>query len=156
MGKMFGLLLLLAAESAVAQEALSTTITLRPGFAARWQAPRAFRNVSVADGAIVDAAPQSDHRLLLTAKATGATNVMVLDDQGELVANLIVSVGGTLNKIVIHNKRDNLAGYTAYSCTPVCERIEDKMEGTDRVPPQNQYQYNSTSTATTIQQPPPR
>lgn len=155
MHKMLGVLLLLAVESASAQVVQNEAITLRPGFAARWQAPRAFRTASVADASIIEVVPQSDHRLLLTAKATGSTNVMVLDEQGDLVANLIVSVGGVLNKVVIHNKRDNLAGYTAYSCSPVCERIDDKMEGTDRVPLQNQYQYNSTSTTTTIQ-PPPR
>ena len=36
--------------------------------------------------------------------------------------------------MVIHNKIDNVAGYTNYLCNPICIRAKDEMEGGDRVP----------------------
>ena len=50
------------------------------------------------------------------------------------------------NKVVVHNKRSNLAGFTNYICNPICIRVADPMEGTDRVPVQNLSTQNFNQT----------
>ena len=50
------------------------------------------------------------------------------------------------NKVVIHNKIDNLAGYTNYLCNPICIRVKDAMEGGDRVPQRTLFSQSSSDT----------
>lgn len=127
--------LMCLATVAGAQE-VTTQITMTPGFYALWKSPRPFTEVLIADPLVVDGAPARDSSTLrFIAKAPGATNVIVLDEQDEPIANIVVVVSPReIAKVVIHNKLGNLAGYTAYQCTPICTRLEDKFEGQDRIP----------------------
>jgi hypothetical protein len=64
---------------------------------------------------------------------------LLVDRDGQEVGNVVVTVQPDRepNKVVIHNKKDNLAGYTNYICNPICVRVGDPMEGGDRVPLRN-------------------
>ena len=67
-----------------------------------------------------------------------------MDGSGQEVGNVAVTVTNPEpvrqpNKVVIHNKIDNLAGYTNYLCNPICIRVKDEMEGADRVPQRNLF-----------------
>jgi hypothetical protein len=122
------------------QPEFTHTIEMEPGFAARWTAPRPFASIIIGDSKVADAIPgQIDRVVVITSKTAGQTNLLMVDDKGEQVANLFVSVAPInrreSKKVAIHNKLDNLAGYTAYQCSPICVRMDDKLEGSDRVPP---------------------
>ena len=67
-----------------------------------------------------------------------------MDRSGQEVGNVVVTVTNPEpvregNKVVVHNKINNLAGYTAYICNPICFRVKDDMEGGDRVPQRNLF-----------------
>jgi hypothetical protein len=117
-------------------------IEMPPGFSMRFEAPRSFASVIPGNAAIADAIPgQTDRVLVITSKpVTGQTNFLMVDERGLEVANLLVTVAypapeREATKVVIHNKLQNLAGFTNYSCNPICVRVDDRLEGSDRVPP---------------------
>ena len=78
--------------------------------------------------------------LVITSKPIeGQTNFLLVDGSGQEVGNVLVTVANPEpvregHKVEIHNKIDNLAGYTNYLCNPICIRLKDDMEGADRVP----------------------
>ena len=50
------------------------------------------------------------------------------------LANVVVTVTNPEpvregNKVVVHNKIDNLAGFTNYICNPICVRLKDDHGG---------------------------
>ena len=82
--------------------------------------------------------------LVITSKPEieGQTNFLLVDGSGQEVGNVVVTVAYPEpvrqgNKVVVHNKINNLAGYTDYICNPICFRVKDDQEGGDRVPEQN-------------------
>ena len=82
----------LASAPACAAE-FTHTIELRPGFAERWQAPRPFKNVIVGNPDIVDTVQgQTNQELIIITKPDGGTtNIVLSDENGEQVANLLVT-----------------------------------------------------------------
>src|SRR2546421_12588133 len=71
-------------------------IRLRSGFATILKLNRSISTVIVGNPKIVDATPQSDRAVVLTAKeATGTTNILILDEQGNEFFNAMVSVQGS-------------------------------------------------------------
>ena len=115
------------------------TIRLRPGFATILKLNQSIGTVVVGDAKVIDATPQSDTTLVLTAKeVAGTTNVLILDEQGNefFSATVTVSVQGSSvsGKVQIHprsaggGRQSTVHEYWAYGCTPVCARIEDKLE----------------------------
>jgi hypothetical protein len=88
--------------------------------------------------------------LVITSKTVeGQTNFLLVDGSGQEVGNVVVTVTNPEvpgKKVVIHNKIDNVAGYTNYLCNPICIRVKDEMEGGDRVPVRNLSTQFSNST----------
>lgn len=84
---------------------------------------------------------------------------MLVDGSGQEVGNVLVTVTNPEpvregNKVVIHNKIDNLAGFTNYLCNPICIRLKDDMEGADRVPQRNLFSGLSSTINQTATTPP--
>ena len=154
-------------QPAAAQQVQPTHhITMPPGFSIRYESPRPFASVVSGNTKVAEAVPgQTDRVLVITSKADveGQTNFLLVDRSGQEVANVVVTVAYPEqalvrqgNKVEVHNKRSNLAGFTNYICNPICIRVADPMEGTDRVPVQNLSTQNVNETINqTIKQTPP-
>src|SRR6185312_14014725 len=72
--------------------AADTQIQLRPGLAVSWRAPRPFKNVILGDPDIVDVVQgQTNQELVIIAKHGGTTNIVLNDDNGEQVANVLIN-----------------------------------------------------------------
>ena len=68
------------------------TIEIPAGFAKRWSAPRPFTDVMIGNPDIVDAKPDTNQALILNMKVKdGRTNIVLLDEHGEQVANVLVT-----------------------------------------------------------------
>jgi hypothetical protein len=135
-----------AQQPVAARQSVQAThyITMPPGFSIRYESPRPFASVVSGDTKVADAVPGgSDRVLVITSKPVeGQTNFLLVDGSGQEVGNVVVTVTKSEpvregNKVTIHNKINNLAGYTNYICNPICVRVGDPMEGGDRVPVQN-------------------
>jgi Pilus formation protein N terminal region len=140
-------------QPAAARQSVQAThyITMPPGFSIRYESPRSFASVTSGNTNVAEAVPgQRDRVLIITSKSVpGQTNFLLLDGNGQEVGNVIVIVANPdperpANKVVVHNKLNNLAGYTNYLCNPICIRVPDPMEGGDRVPLQNLSTLNQT------------
>jgi glucose/arabinose dehydrogenase len=154
-------------QPAAAQQVQATHyISMPPGFSIRYESPRPFASVVSGNTKVAEAVPgQTDRVLVITSKADveGQTNFLLVDRSGQEVANVVVTVAYPEqalvrqgSKVEVHNKRSNLAGFTNYICNPICIRVADPMEGTDRVPVQNLSTQNVNETINqTIKQTPP-
>ena len=127
-----------------------------PGFSIRYESPRPFASVVAGNTNIAEAVPgQTDRVLVITSKpeVEGQTNFLLVDGSGQEVGNVVVTVTNPepvrqANKVVVHNKINNLPGYTNYICNPICIRVKDPMEGGDRVPERNLFSQSTTSSDT--------
>jgi hypothetical protein len=154
-------------QPAAAQQVQPTHyIAMPPGFSIRYESPRPFASVVSGNTKVAEAVPgQTDRVLVITSKpeVEGQTNFLLVDRNGQEVGNVVVTVAYPEqprvregNKVEVHNKRSNLAGYTNYICNPICIRVADPLEGSDRVPVQNlstQFSYGTLDQ--TIKQTPP-
>lgn len=156
-----------AASPAAAQQVQATVthyITMPPGFSIRYELPRPFASVVAGNTNLAEAVPgATDRVLVITSKpavegkpAEGQTNFLLVDRSGQEVGNVVVTVANPEpvrqgNKVVVHNKINNLPGYTAYICNPICFRIQDDLEGSDRVPERNLFSQSTTSSDTVNQ-----
>src|SRR5262249_17885044 len=100
---------------------------MRPGFSIRYESPRPFASVVPGNTRVADAVPgATDRVLVITSKPVeGQTNFLLVDGSGQEVGNIVVSVTypepvREAHKVEIHNKLDNVAGYTNYICNPIC------------------------------------
>ena len=130
-------------------------ITMPPSFSIRYELPKPFASVVSGNTNIAAAVQGSTDRVLVINSqpdAQGQTNFLLVDRDGREVGNIVVTVQSDRepNKVVIHNKKDNVAGYTNYICNPICVRVGDPMEGGDRVPLRN---LSSQTFNQTINQP---
>jgi Pilus formation protein N terminal region len=140
-------------------------ITMPPGFSIRYESPKPFASVVPGNTRVADAVPgATDRVLVITSKPIeGQTNFLLVDGSGQEVGNVVVTVANPEvqgHKVEIHNKIDNVAGYTNYLCNPICIRARDEMEGGDRVPVRNlSTQFSNSSVNSTVNQtttaPPP-
>jgi hypothetical protein len=146
-----------AQQPAAAQQVQPTHyITMPPGYSIRYEAPRPFASVVAGNTNIAEAVPGQNNRVLvITSKpeVEGQTNFLLVDGSGQEVGNVAVTVTNPEpvrqpNKVVVHNKINNLPGYTNYLCNPICIRVKDEMEGGDRVPERNLFSQSTTSSDT--------
>jgi Flp pilus assembly secretin CpaC len=73
--------------------------------------------VIIGNPAIADATIQDNRTLIITGRAFGTTNLIVLDASGEAIADEVLTVTGTNDGIVTVFKRANRE---TLSCTPDC------------------------------------
>ena len=79
--------------SAPAYAQVKDKIELQPGFAERWQAPQPFTKVVVGNPDIVDVVqgPTNQEMNIITKPDGGTTNIVLKDENGNQVANLLVT-----------------------------------------------------------------
>jgi putative type II/III system pilus formation protein len=77
----------------------------------------------------------TDRDLVITGKSFGTSNILIFDQSGELMSNLIVTVGPPVNLMRIYSRVGNLNAYGAYNCNSVrCVKVKDEGEGYERIP----------------------
>jgi hypothetical protein len=107
---------ILAAASAAAAADEAVVVTQDQAKILRIAAPAA--TVIIGNPAIADATMQDAQTLVITGKASGTTNLIVLDDQGEAIAEQLVSVTGPGGFAVsVYRGRNRYS----YSCAPECQ-----------------------------------
>jgi Pilus formation protein N terminal region len=147
---------------AATQQSVQPThyITMPPGFSIRYESPRPFASVVPGNTRVADAVPGATDRVIVITSKTveGQTNFLLVDGSGQEVGNVVVTVANPEvegHKVEIHNKIDNVAGYTNYLCNPICIRAKDEMEGGDRVPVRNlSTQFSNSTLNQTVKQTP--
>jgi len=82
----FGAALLLAAVATVRAE--DQTLDLRVGFGSSLMLDRAFETVLIGDPNVVDVHTRDNRSVMLEPLAPGATNLVFLDDQNIVIANI--------------------------------------------------------------------
>jgi len=83
---LFGATLLLAAVATVRAE--DQTLDLRVGFGSSLMLDRAFEAVLIGDPNVVDVHTRDNRSVMLEPLAPGATNLVFLDDQNIVIANI--------------------------------------------------------------------
>lgn len=85
---------------------------------------RPARTVIIGNPAIAQATLSDDKTVVLTGKAPGSTNLIVMDADGAEMANLVLDVvaaGGRL--VTVHEGN----GQATYSCTEGCDRVQGEI-----------------------------
>ena len=75
-----------------ASRAADQTIALRLGFGSALVLDRAFETVLIGDANVVDVHARDDRSVMLDPLAPGTTNLVFLDDQNIVIANIAVLV----------------------------------------------------------------
>jgi hypothetical protein len=116
--------LLVGATTASAKDPISVTIDRAKVM--RISAPAA--TVVIGNPAIADANVQDRQTLVITGKASGITNLVVLDAKGELIADEILNVEKPTAGYVTVQRGGSR--YT-YSCTPNCNAAIEPGDNTE-------------------------
>lgn len=91
-------------------------LALEPGTTEVLRTPRPARTVVIGDPRIVAATATNETTLLLTARATGLTNLILLDEDGNEFFRRIVQVGIPPRPIIVHRGE----AVRSYLCDPIC------------------------------------
>ena len=85
---------------------------------------------------------QDSTTLIITGKSFGVTNMIILDKDGEPIADTLLTVRGeAVNAVTVYRRTDRVT----YSCSPSCERslaLGDTAESFGQV--QTQVQQRNT------------
>lgn len=84
--------------------------------------PEAINSVLVGNSSIADAVQVGKGTLLVTGKAYGSTNFILLDKEGKVIGESLVTVGPAKARIVRVQKGDTRE---SYSCNPNCVPTAD-------------------------------
>ena len=106
----------LASSSALAQNIIDLTID----FAKVIRLDKPAATIVVGNPGIADAAVEDETTLVLTGKAAGVTNLIMLDEKGDEVAHSLVRVSSDVRQLttVFYGKERQ-----TFSCSPVCEQV---------------------------------
>ncbi len=75
--------------------------------------------VIIGNPGIADATVQDAHTLVITGKSFGVTNLIVLDGDGEPIADALLTVRGErVDAVTVYRRTQRVT----YSCSPNCER----------------------------------
>jgi len=114
-----GLVAALAAapvQPAFSEEAVDLVID----FAKIMQLKEPISTLIIGNPGIADATIQDERTIVLTGKAAGMTNLIVMNDDGEELANMLVRVASNVRRLTTvfyGSKRQTL------SCAPTCEQV---------------------------------
>ena len=107
--------LVLGTQAAAADENAPISVVIDRAKVMRISQPADI--VIIGNPAIADATIQDNRTLIITGRAFGTTNLIVLDASGEAIADEVLTVTGTNDGIVTVFKRANRE---TLSCTPDC------------------------------------
>lgn len=102
--------------TAKAGELIDVTID----FAKVMKLDRPAATIVIGNPGIADAAVQDEKTIVLTGKAAGTTNLIVLDDEGEEITNSVVRVSSDIRQLTtvfFGSSRQT------FSCAPTCEQV---------------------------------
>lgn len=110
-----GLMLVSAALPSPAAESISVAVDQ----AKLVKLPERVATIVVGNPLIADVTLQPGGMMVVTGKGYGATNVMALDQRGDVLIDRIVQVEGPSDKLVTVYRGIERE---SYSCTPTCQR----------------------------------
>ena len=119
--KLVGAALLgLATAGANSGASLASSLDLTIDFATILELDRPAATLIIGNPGIADASVQDEQTVILTGKTAGSTNLIVLDQNGEEVANLTVRVSSDIRQLttVFYGSRRQ-----TFSCAPTCEQV---------------------------------
>src|SRR2546430_16903872 len=97
MKKLFWIWAIICTSPVLAAD-FAATLQVPPGFVKHWIAPRPFTRVVPGTPEVVEILSATGRELVFTVKPEGGTtNILLLDDSGERVANLQVVIPGLFN-----------------------------------------------------------
>jgi Flp pilus assembly secretin CpaC len=98
----------------------ATTITITLDFARVLTFNRSARTIIIGNPGIIDGTLSDDRTIVLTGKAFGTTNVIILGEGGEEIANLAVNVAGNQAKMTtVYQGSEQHVFSCAGPCRPV-------------------------------------
>ena len=80
----------------------------------------AISTVVIGNSDIADATVQDKHTLLLTGRGPGITNLIVFEDSGKQISNLLVRVMPQKNRVIV---RSDSTQYSTFLCLPACSPL---------------------------------
>ena len=113
-------LLGLAATATNGGAALADVVDVTIDFAKILKLDRPATTLVIGNPGIADATVEDEKTVILTGKTAGATNLIVLDEKGAEVANLVVRVSSDIRQLTTvfyGSKRQT------FSCSPTCEQV---------------------------------
>ena len=113
-------LLGLAAAATNGGAALADVVDVTIDFAKILKLDRPATTLVIGNPGIADATVEDEKTVILTGKTAGATNLIVLDEKGAEVANLVVRVSSDIRQLTTvfyGSKRQT------FSCSPTCEQV---------------------------------
>lgn len=113
------LALLAASPSALAARA-AETIVLTAGFTQMLRPERAVRTIAIGNPQVADATVGDGRTIILTGKAVGTTNLILLDEAGEEISNATVRVTAGRGREIRVRDSDHSR---IYLCAPGCELV---------------------------------
>jgi Flp pilus assembly secretin CpaC len=111
-----GLAAAIFAGPALALDPIDVTID----FAKLVKLERPASTIVVGNPGIADATIEDETTLVLTGKAAGVTNLIVLDDEGQEITHALVRVSSDVRQLTTVFKAGQRQ---TYSCAPVCEQV---------------------------------
>jgi Flp pilus assembly secretin CpaC len=118
------------------------TIEIPVGFAKRWSAPRPFTEVVIGNPDVVDAKAETNQELIISMKSEvkpegGSSNIALLDEHGEQVANVLVTNPATqyqharnaiTGELQLYRNDDKCYVGHGTARYPVCVRTKTKKD----------------------------
>lgn len=138
---------LLIAAVAVPAVAVAEPIAVKVNHAKVMRVSRPADIVIIGNPAIADAIIQDARTLIITGRSYGTTNLIVLDEAGESIADEQITVGASQDNVVTVYRR---ASRQSYSCSPECSpmlAVGDNESAFDAVSAQIQTQGSLTDSA---------
>ena len=120
--------IVVAATAAFASAATAEPISVVVDHARVMQVSRPADIVIIGNPAIADATIQDNRTLIITGRSFGTTNLIVLDGEGQAIADEIITVASPSNQVVTVYRR---AARQSYSCTPECSPMLVVGDNTD-------------------------
>jgi len=81
---------------------------------------RAAGTIVVGNPGIADATVEDETTVVLTGKAAGTTNFIVLDEQGDEITNAVLRVSSNVRQLTTIFRGPKRQ---TYSCSPTCEQV---------------------------------
>jgi Flp pilus assembly secretin CpaC len=95
-------------------------VDLTIDFATVYKVDRPYKDILIGNTGIADATVKDETSFVLTGKAAGTTNLIVLDDKGDEITNSVLRVSSDTRQLTTVFKRGQRQ---TYSCAPVCEQV---------------------------------
>ncbi len=73
--------------------------------------------VIIGNPAIADATIKDDRTLIITGRSFGTTNLIVLDADGQPIADELLTVEAQVGQLTVFRRAERMT----YSCTPICQ-----------------------------------